>query len=88
MSLAKLSTLVGLGVLLFSAVFVGAWEIDDYENKHKPMAQEMWSDYKLRTCLQDCRESQLTICEDLQIAEEHCPVNCDEQCNKYRQVER
>jgi hypothetical protein len=41
MSLAKLSTLVGLGVLLFSAVFVGAWEIDDYENKHKPMAQEM-----------------------------------------------
>jgi hypothetical protein len=61
---------------LCSLLVAGGWMVKDYEIDHKPQFQVLWDSYMYEKCLAECRASQLVICQDLQIPEYECPIDC------------
>lgn len=61
---------------------IGAWEIRDYEQLHKPMAAKMWRQFEFEECVRNCEDDQRRACEQNGVAPDRCVIDCS-RCRKY-----
>lgn len=65
----------------------GAWEIRDYEQFHKPMADRMWQQFEFEECVRNCETDQRRACELSGTPPDECKIDCS-RCRKYLEKEK